>query len=53
MERKEVQFLLKEYTKGDSLIQLNDGRILFYYYTGSHDIYVYSYKTFKKLYGID
>ena len=53
MEKKEVQFLFKEYAEGDSMIQLNNGRILFYYYTGNRDIYVYSDKTFKKLFEID
>ena len=53
MEKKEVQFLFKEYTEGDTIIQLNDGRILFYYYTGIRDVYVYSDKTFKKLFEID
>ena len=53
MEAKEFQFLFTKRIDGNSIIQLNDGKILFYYFKSYFDIYIYNNKTFHKLYEIN
>ena len=53
MIKKEVQFTMKSEIEADTIIQLKDGRLLFYYFRDDNDIYVYSEKTFEKLFEIN
>ena len=53
MEGKEFQILFTKKIKGDSLIQLKDGKILFYHLNLYNNIYIYNEKTFQKLYEIN
>lgn len=47
------QKLVTNYFNGDSIIQLNDGRILAYYFRIFNDLTVYSQDTFEKILTID
>ena len=53
MESKEFQFIFTKKINGDSIIQLKDGKILFYYFRFFYNISIYNEKTFQKLYEID
>ena len=54
MEEKEIEFhFKKKYIEGDSILQLKDGKLLFYYFIGGYNIYLYNQKTFQKLYELD
>ena len=48
-----AQFLYKQGIKGDSMIKLKEGRILFYYFSKYYNIYIYDQKTFQNLLEID
>ena len=53
MESKEFQFIFTKKINGDSIIQLKDGKILFYHFRFFYNISIYNEKTFQKLYEID
>ena len=53
MEKNEVQSLFSLYIFGDSLLQLNNGKIIFYYFRKKSKMYIYNIKTFKLLYMIN
>ena len=53
MEEKWFQFLFSGKINGNSLIQLKDGKILFYHFQYYSNIYIHNEKTFKKLFEID
>ena len=53
MIQKEVQLVLTEKIKGDSIIQLKDGKLIFYYYREDYNIYIYHEKTFQLLFEIN
>jgi len=53
MIKKEAQIIMKAKIEADTVIQLKDGRLLFYYFREAYDIYVYSEKTFEKLFEIN
>ena len=50
---KKAQLNCKRTIRGDSIIQLKDGKLLFYYSKELYDIYIYNEKTFKNLFEID
>ena len=52
MEKK-AQLICKRNKKGDSIIQLKDGKLLFYYFNQLYYIYIYNEKTFQNLFEID
>ena len=49
----QFQFLFTKSIKGDSIIQLKDGKILFYHFNFFYNISIYNEKTFQKLYEIN
>ena len=53
MIQKEAQLVSLERIKGDTIIQLKDGKLLFYYYIEDYDIYIYNEKTFQLLFEIN
>ena len=53
MIKKEVQFNMKAEIEADTIIQLKDGRLLFYYFRENYNIYIYNGKTFEQLFEID
>ena len=53
MEKVGVQLLFKQQIYADSVMQLKNGRILFYYFKDSYDIYIYNEKTFQKIFKIN
>ena len=53
MIKKEVQFNMKAEIEADTIIQLKDGRLLFYYFRENYNIYIYNEKTFEQLFEID
>ena len=53
METKEAELQCSSKVEGDSLIQLKDGRILFYYFRGNNNLSLYNEKTFLKILEID
>ena len=53
MIQKEAQLVLTERTKGDTIIQLKDGKLLFYFYCENYNIYIYHEKTFQLLFEIN
>ena len=53
MIKKKAQFTMKAKIEADSVIQLKDGRLLFYNFREDYNIFVYNEKTFEKLYKID
>ena len=53
MRKKEVQLIFKRKIKGNSMVQLKDGKIIFYYLKQYYDIQIYESKTFKKLFEIN
>ena len=53
MIKKEVQFTMKSEIEADTIIQLKDGRLLFYYFREDYNIYIYNEKTFEQLFVID
>ena len=53
MGEKEFQFLFSKKIDGDSIIQLKDGKILFYHFRFFYNISIYNEKTFQKLYEIN
>ena len=53
MEKKEAQLLCSSTVEGDSLIQLKDGRILFYNFREEYNFSLYNEKTFQKILEID
>ena len=53
MIKKEVQFIMRAKIEADTIIQLKEGRLLFYHFREDYNIYVYNEKTFEKLYEID
>jgi len=53
MIKKEAQITLQAKIEADTVIQLKDGRLLFYYFREAYDIYVYNEKTFEKLFEIN
>ena len=53
MIKKEVQFTMKSEIEADTIIQLKDGRLLFYYFREYYSIYIYNEKTFEQLFEID
>ena len=52
METKEAQCLFSKYIKGDSLLQLKNGKIIFYYFRKYFSFMLYNEKTFNKIYDI-
>ena len=53
METKEAELQCSSKVEGDSLIQLKDGRILFYYFRENNTLSLYNEKTFLKILEID
>jgi len=53
MIKKEAQFILHEKIKRDTIIQLKDGKLIFYYYEEDYDFWVYNEKTFQLLFEIN
>ena len=54
MEEKEVEFLFtKKYIDVNSILQLKDGKLLFYDSIGGYNIILYNQKTFQKLFVLD
>ena len=53
MEKNGVQFLFKQQIYADSVIQLKNERILFYYFKDYDCIYIYNVKTFQKILDIN
>ena len=53
MEKNGVQFLFMKHIYFDSVIQLKNGRILFYYFKNYDYIFIYNEKTFQKILDID
>ena len=51
--KKKAQFICKRDISGDSIIQLRDGKLLFYFFMEFYDIYIYNEKTFQNLFEID
>ena len=51
--KKKAQFICKRDINGDSIIQLRDRKLLFYFFRGFYDIYIYNEKTFQNLFEID
>ena len=51
--RKKAQLILKRKIRGDSIIQLKDGKILTYYFREYYDIYIYHEKTFENILELD
>ena len=53
MEEKELEFLFtKKNINGESILQLKDGKLLFYNPIGGARIVLYSQKTFQKIYNL-
>ena len=52
MKKENIEILFTSDTRGDSILELKDGKILTYYFRGSSIISVYNGKTFKQLYEI-
>ena len=50
---KHVQNLFSGIIGCDSLIQLKDGRLIFYYFREYYNFHIYDAKTFHKLFVID
>ena len=50
---KKAQLILKRSIRGDSIIQLKDGKILTYYFREFYDIYIYHEKTFENILELD
>ena len=54
MEEKELEFLFtKKNINGESILQLKDGKLLFYNPIGGARIILYSQKTFQKIYELN
>ena len=53
MIRKRAQNLFTRDINGDSIIQLSNGKLIFYYFRKKYNIYIYNDKTFEKIYEID
>ena len=53
MIEREIQFLFKSHISCNNMIQLKDGKLLFYYTTGLSNFYIYNEKTFQKIYEIN
>lgn len=53
MEKKEAQLLFRKHIEVNSIIQLRDGKLMFYYFSRNSIINIYNEKTFKKLFEID
>ena len=54
MEEKEIEFLFtKKYIDVNSILQLKDGKLLFYDSIGGYNIILYNQKTFQKLFVLD
>ena len=53
MIKKGAQLILKERIKGESIIQLKDGKLIFYYYKENYNIWIYNEKTFQLLFEIN
>ena len=54
MEEKEIEFLFtKKYIDANSILQLKDGKLLFYDSIGGYNIILYNQKTFQKLFVLD
>ena len=51
--KKKAQLICKREINGNSIIQLKDGKLLFYYFNKFYDIYIYNEKTFQKLFEIN
>ena len=49
---KQAENIFCENIHGDSLIQLKDGRLLFYYFREGDNIYIYDSKSFRELFKI-
>ena len=50
---KEAQLILTEKIKADTVIQLKDGRLIFYNFREDYNIYIYNEKTFQQLFEIN
>ena len=53
MKDKESEYIFSKEIKGDSLIQLKDGKLLFYHFIGNPCIYTLNEKIFHKIMEID
>ena len=53
MKEREIQFLFNFQIPCNNMIQLRDGKLLFYYTKGLSDIYICNEKTFQILYAIN
>ena len=49
METKEAECLFSIIYKGDSVIQLRNGKLIFYYFKRDYVFYIYNEKTFQNL----
>ena len=53
MKEREIQFLVNLDISCHNMIELRDGKLLFYYTTRLSNIYIYNEKTFQKIYEIN
>ena len=53
MKEREIQFLFNFQIPCNNMIQLRDGKLLFYYTKGLSDIYICNEETFQILYAIN
>ena len=53
MENEKFQTIFSKDIDGDSLLQLKNGKLLFYDFKGEDDIYIYNEKSFQELFKIN
>ena len=50
---KEAQIIFSKTVNGDSILQLKDGSLLFYYFRSKYGIRIYNEKSFQKIFAIN
>ena len=50
---KEAQIIFSKTVNGDSILQLKDGSLLFYYFRSKYGISIYNEKSFQKIFAIN
>ena len=53
MTTKDAQILFSKTVKGDSVLQLKNGNILFYFFRSDYSISIYNEKSFQKIFSIN
>ena len=53
MTMKEAQIIFSKTVNGDSILQLKDGSLLFYYFRSKYGISIYNEKSFQKIFAIN